>query len=443
MHTRSAGAHIKSPVLKFIFTLLLLCQCSLPSFAQAPRPQPQPQPQPQPTLTRLESLGQRLFFDRNLSEPAGTACASCHAANTGFASNHGSRIGVALGSKPTSLGLRNSMSNAYNRFIPPFSFINTAGVIEAKGGHFWDGRADTLALQALGPFLASAEMNNPNATAVVRKVAVSAYANEMRAEFGATILNNPELAFQKIGIAIAAFESTSSLQAFSSKYDAMIQGKAAFTPNESRGMALFMNPNKGNCAACHAMNPASKNPQDNLFSDFTYYALGVPRNTAIPQNANPSFFDIGLCGPARTRPALSANVPITVSIEQFCGRFRMPSLRNVAQREAFMHNGFFKDLREVLAFYATRNVDPRRWYGVAAVPNDLPLAYQKNIINDKRPFNLPRNAAPAFSANEADDMIAFLRTLSDGFFTPQAAPAVQGLSAFGDSKISVANPFGE
>lgn len=307
------------------------------------------------------------------------------------------------------------MSNAYNSFIPTFSFTNTAGTIKAVGGHFWDGRADTLALQALGPFLASAEMNNPNAAAVVHKVAAAPYANLMRAEFGATIFNNPELAFQKIGVAIAAFEGTAGLQSFTSKYDAVVQGRTSFNAAESRGMALFMNPNKGNCASCHTMNPNSKDPKDNLFSNFSYFALGIPRNTAIPQNANPSFFDLGLCGPARTRPALTSNVPVTVSVEQFCGSFRMPSLRNVAQRQAFMHNGIFRDLRTVLAFYATRNTDPRRWYGPAGVPNDLPLAYQRNIVNNQRPFNLARGAAPAFSAAEGDDMIAFLRTLSDGF----------------------------
>jgi cytochrome c peroxidase len=335
------------------------------------------------------------------------------------------------------------MSNAYNGFIPPFSFINTANGFEAKGGHFWDGRADTLALQALGPFLASAEMNNPNAETVVRKVASSVYANQMQLEFGPTIFNNSELAFQKIGVAIAAFERTAGLQSFSSKYDAVIQGKTNFAPNESRGMALFMNPNKGNCASCHTMNPDSKNPQDNLFSQFTYFSLGIPRNNAIPQNSNPSFFDLGLCGPVRTRPALSANVPSNVSIEQFCGKFRMPSLRNVAQREAFMHNGFFKDLREVLAFYATRDVDPRRWYGNVAVPNDLPLAYQKNIVRDKHPFNLARGAAPAFTAAEADDMIAFLRTLSDGFLAPTSTTVTSVNPVITNNPISVTNPFGK
>lgn len=421
-----------------LLSLLLL----LPAHAQGPRPTPNPTPQP--NLTRIEQLGQRIFTDRNLSEPAGTACVSCHTANTGFANNHGSRIGVPLGSRPDAFGLRNSMSNAYNRFIPVFSFRNEDGKVEARGGHFWDGRADTLALQALGPFLASAEMNNPNAAAVVNKVAASPYANLMRAEFGESIFSNPELAYQKIGVAIAAFEITAGFQSFSSKYDAMVQGKARFTPNESRGMAVFMDPKKGNCASCHLMNPASKNPQDSLFSEYSFYALGIPRNRAIPANANPSFFDLGLCGPVRTKPALTANVPLSVTIDDFCGKFRMPSLRNVAERQAFMHNGFFKDLREVLAFYATRNADPRRWYGSAGVPNDLPLAYQKNIVSDHAPFDRPRTAGPAFSPMEAEDMIAFLHTLSDGFLTatPPRPPQPPTVPQPPITTTSNQNPFG-
>jgi len=124
---------------------------------------------------------------------------------------------------------------------------------------------------------------------------------------------------------------------------------------------------------------------------------------------------LGLCGPVRSKPALNAEVPANVTIEQFCGTFRMPSLRNVAQRQNFMHNGVFKDLRTVLAFYASRNTDPRRWYGASEVPNDVPLAYRANIISDRVPFNAAKGAPPAFSAAEADDIIAFLQTLSDGF----------------------------
>ncbi|MGI9132692.1 MAG: cytochrome-c peroxidase, partial [Rhodoferax sp.] len=170
-----------------------------------------------PGLTQLEALGKNLFDDRALSEPAGTACVSCHPPVTGWANNHGSRSGVAAGSVPSALGLRNTLTNGYSSFIPTFSWRVRGSDVDPLGGHFWDGRADTLAAQALGPFLAAREMNNPDAASVVRKVAASPYAALMRAEFGANIFATPDLAFQKIGAAIAAFEATRGFQPFNSK----------------------------------------------------------------------------------------------------------------------------------------------------------------------------------------------------------------------------------
>jgi len=112
-------------------------------------------------------------------------------------------------------------------------------------------------------------------------------------------------------------------------------------------------------------------------------------------------------------------VPGDTSIEKYCGTFKMPSLRNVAEREAYMHNGFFTKLRDVVSFYATRNSDPKRWYGPAGVPNDLPIAYIPNIIRDRVPFNRPADAGPALNEREIDDLVAFLKTLSDGFEAPK------------------------
>ena len=354
-------------------------------------------------------LGQQIFTDANLSEPRGTACAACHQANMGFAGNHGSTVGVALGSRPGALGLRNAMTNSYASFVSAFQFVTTAGETEASGGHFWDGRADTLALQALGPLLNPLEMNNASRKAVVDKIAASAYAPLFKQEFGSTIFNDTDAAFTQIGVAIEAFER-SKLAPFSSKFDAMVRGVTSFTPAETRGMALFQNPAKGNCAACHLMNATSGKPEDSLFSEFTYYATGVPRNSAIPRNADPLFFDLGLCGPDRVAPVLPADVAPGVTIENFCGKFRMPTLRNVAERPAFMHNGFFKDLREVVRFYSTRNT--------STVSNDLPAKYQSNIEVAKAPFNRLASQGPALSEPEINDIVAFLRTLSDGFQTP-------------------------
>ena len=445
--TKFSRTHSFSALRVFCFSISLLGGLSVSQAQNQGQPRLQPQPQIQAAIaspapataptsfTRLENLGSQIFKDQALSEPRGTSCNDCHLASSGFASNNGSRIGVAQGSTPKSIGGRNAMSNAYTSFIPKFQFRVTGEDVDPVGGFFWDGRADTSELQALGPLLNALEMNNKDAASVVRKIAAAPYAQMFKDEFGSQIFNNPTVAFQKIGLAIAAFEKSSALQPFSSKYDQFIQGKAKFTPQESNGMKVFMDVNKGNCASCHLMNPNSTKPSDSLFTDFAFYATGIPRNMAIPRNANPSFFDLGLCGPDRTKPALTSNVPANISIEKFCGTFRMTSLRNTAERKAWMHNGFFKDLRDVVSFYATRNSDPKRWYGPKATPNDLPAAYVGNIINDRVPFNRPASAGPALTEKEIDDVVAFLKTLSDAQAQPQG-PAQAPLLGVRN------NPFG-
>jgi cytochrome c peroxidase len=364
------------------------------------------------------SVGQRIFTDTNLSSPAGTACVSCHAASQGFAGNNGSTIGVALGSKSDSLGLRNAMTNSYSGLIPPFSFIQAAdGKFEAEGGLLWDGRADTLEAQASGPFAHPLEMNTTEKE-VVDKIAGSRYADMFKRVFGAQIFADTSAAFAKVTSALAEFQRA-TLQPFSSKYDAMVRGELSLSVPEARGMALFMDPAKGNCAGCHLMNPGSGKPADSMFTEFTYYATGVPRNTAIPMNADPAFYDLGLCGPARTPPVLPQAVLDTgVTIDNFCGMFRMPTLRNVAERPAFMHNGFFKNLHEVVRFYATRNSDPVRWYGGAGTPNDLPAKYLANIESVKAPFDRLASQGSALTEREIDDIVTFMRTLSDGYKAP-------------------------
>ena len=361
-------------------------------------------------------LGRRIFNDRNLSEPRGTACVSCHQSAQGFAGNHGSQIGVALGSQPGALGLRNAMANSYIGFVPAFHFVTENGVTEAVGGLFWDGRVDTPAQQALGPLLNPLEMNNASRQAVINKIAVANYAPLFRQVFGANIFNDTDLAFSQIGVAIEAFERA-SLQPFSSKYDAMVRGQSTLTDSESRGMALFIDPLRGNCAGCHSMNPTSGNPQDSLFSDFSYYATGVPRNTLIPENADPLFFDLGLCGPIRTHPALTTDV-VGLTADDLCGKFRMPSLRNVSLRTAYMHNGFFGNLRDVMRFYSTRISNSFFWYGAPVATNDLPAQYLRNIETAKPPFNRTALQGPLFTEAEITDLVAFLGTLSDGFANP-------------------------
>jgi cytochrome c peroxidase len=136
----------------------------------------------------------------------------------------------------------------------------------------------------------------------------------------------------------------------------------------------------------------------------------VPRNPEIPANRDPNFYDLGLCGPERTD---------FKDREEYCGLFKTPSLRNVALRKSFFHNGVFHTLREAVAFYATRDTNPEQWYprnpdGSIRKYDDLPAQYQENINTDP-PFDRRLGDPPALSDSEIDDIVAFLQTLTDGY----------------------------
>ncbi len=384
---------------KLGFVLLLFGCTSAPA---APRP---PAPEviaaDERGLTDLELLGKRLFFDQSLSEPRGQSCGSCHDPARGFAGNAGSTIGVAAGAKNGMFGTRNVPSAMYARFVPPRHLEQDEGELLLIGGLFLDGRADSLEEQATGPFLAPNEMGNRSPHEVVAKVRQGGNAELFRELFGEP---PAEQAFAAVASALAAYERSEHLQPFSSKYDRYLRGEMRLSELEARGLALFVDPEKGNCSACHAMNQHSTRPEDNLFTDFSYDVLGVPRNRAIPENAVPRYFDRGVCG---TNP--DAAPPAGAK----CGAFRVPTLRNAAQKAAFMHNGYFYSLRDVVAFYATRDTDPERWYGPSATFDDLAPADLANVNRSEVPYDRKRGEAPRLDDAEIDAVVAFLHTLSD------------------------------
>jgi cytochrome c peroxidase len=353
-------------------------------------------------------LGKKIFFDTNLSEPRGMSCATCHEAGRAFAGNNGSASGVPLGIAGV-LGLRNTPSAMYAMYAPDFS-ITADGPV---GGQFHDGRAVNLAEQAKGPFLSAAEMNNPHVQAVITKIASGSYADLFKSVHGSAALVNPVTAFDKVAESLATFQNSTRFTPFTSKYDDVLAGKASLTLDEQRGMALFMNPTKGNCVACHAVDPSSTNPKDHLFTDFSYDNLGVPRNSAIPANSDPNFYDLGLCGPKRSDFGVGgANQDLTQ-----CGAFKVPTLRNTAKKTAWMHNGFFKNLRDVVSFYVTRDTNPAKWYpivgGTVDKFNDVPAAYKGNVNTSEIPYNRHPGDAPALSELEVDLVVTFLKTLDD------------------------------
>lgn len=358
-------------------------------------------------LSAMAALGEKIFRDSSLSASGRQSCATCH--DPAHAHGPGNALAAQLGGP--------LLDRSGTRQTPSIRYLssNTVFHFDAEGtptgGFFWDGRAQSLADQAGQPFLNPVEMANGSKAELVGRLARASYAAEFRQVFGDKVFDDPEGAFQRATLAIQQYErEDAEFRPFTSKYDAFLRGEAALTDRELRGLALFNSPAKGNCAACH---PSAKGSDGSLplFTDFTYDNLGVPRNPDIPANADPAHFDLGLC--ARPAGDLAAR-------EDLCGAFKVPSLRNVAKRGVFFHNGRFKSLKETLTFYVQRDTNPEKWYpadpdGTVRKFDDLPPEYRANVNTTEAPYNRKPGDAPALTDAEIDDVIAFLETLSDGY----------------------------
>ncbi len=355
-------------------------------------------------LSAEAALGEKIFADPSLSASGRQSCASCHDPERGH--SPANPLAAQLGGPNGDLqGTRKAPGIRYLATNLPFSFAADG---TPTGGFFWDGRAPTFAAQATEPFLNPFEMANADKASVVAKLAAAPYAAEFREVFGAGVFADVEGAYLRLSLALQQYEREDvEFNAYSSKYDAFLRGRAALSDAELRGLALFNSPAKGNCAACH---PSSRTDgKAPLFTDFSYDNLGVPRNPEIARNADPAYFDLGLCQRADLAPR-----------GDLCGAFKVPSLRNVALREAFFHNGRFKTLKDALTFYVQRDTNPEKWYplagdGTVKKFDDLPPEYHVNVNTSEAPYDRRPGDAPALSDAEIDDVIAFLRTLSDGY----------------------------
>ena len=352
---------------------------------------------------REAALGRLLFFDPNLSQPAGQACASCHDPATAFADPDASRP-TSKGVHRDRFGPRNTPTALYAAFSPPLRFDRAAG--HYVGGQFWDGRAATLEAQAKVPFLDPLEMANPDVAAVVAKVRRAAYAGEFEALHGARALDEPDRAFARIAAAIAAYERTAELAPFTSKHDAWLQGRAALSDRELRGLRLFNDPRKGNCAACH---PSQRRPDGGLplFTDFTYDNLGVPANPDNP------FYRLGRAHNPRGEGFADRGLGAAVKRRAEDGKFKVPTLRNIALTAPYMHNGYFATLRGVVAFYNDRDVLPRCRGRLAAAEAQRRGCWPAPEV--ARNVNREEMGRLGLTEREVDDIAAFLLTLTDGY----------------------------
>jgi cytochrome c peroxidase len=255
-------------------------------------------------------------------------------------------------------------------------------------------------------------MANGSDAAVASELRAAPYADTVRALFGRAVLDDARAASAAARYALERFELTDpSFHPFTSKFDAYLDGAATLTASELRGKKLFDDPRGGACMICH-LDGRGANGAHPIFTDYQFEALGVPRNNpAIPANRNPHFYDLGLCGPLRTDQA---------SVATFCGLFKTPTLRNVATRGVFFHNGRFHTLRDALRFYVERDTDPQKWYpagpsGSVQTFDDLPARYRTNVDRTDRPLGARRGARPIWNEDDISDVIAFLTTLTDGY----------------------------
>lgn len=377
--------------------LLVACTHDPPAAARV-------EPDDQSRLSPIAALGKRLFEDESLSASGRMSCQTCHRPE--FA--HAAPANDVVSSGGPDLdrpGLRNAPSIRYAGFAPAFGFADDG---TPTGGLFRDGRAADLAAQARQPFLDRREMANPAVADVIEKLRRSANAAEFSRVFGAEVLADATRAFDSVAAAIAQYElENPDFHRFDSRYDGWLAGSAQLTEQELRGLDLFNDPKKGNCAACHPSERGGDGSPP-LFTDFTYDNVGLPRNPAIPSNSDPEFHDLGLCGPERSDLELRRDL---------CGAFKVPSLRNVARTPPYFHNGAFRELREVVDFYARRDVEPQAFYpvgpGGAAKFNDLPGDLHGAVNTDEVPYDRKPGDQPALTPAEIDDIVAFLKTLDD------------------------------
>jgi cytochrome c peroxidase len=431
-----------------------------------------------PDIAALEELGKRVFFDR-ISDPADRqSCSSCHAPDTGWtgASDRINRTSVAIpGADPRTVGGRKPPTIAYafvspnfgDSAIAPFPGACDSGAagVFCGGGVFWDGRAtgefignevfggDTalqasysvylgpLADQALGPFPNDVEQNVPDgndnglpgAEAVCRHVKRADYARLYRRAWGEPIdcrASVVDIAFKRIAVAISAWEHSEEVNSFSSKRDMALESDADgafplddFSDRENLGHDLFygvtspLNPTGKNarCSACHnSEGPgATGNEPGQLYSDQGFHHLGLPPNYDIA-NFDPANPDFGLSH--HTNPG-------DPGASGHAGHFRTPTLRNVAKRssrnftKAYMHNGYFKSLQDVVHFYntATLELDP-----VACPPGTTAAQARRRgcwpaaeVDNGLQASGVGLLGNLGLTAAEEKAIVAFLETLSD------------------------------
>ncbi|MGR0278920.1 cytochrome-c peroxidase [Marinomonas dokdonensis] len=380
-------------VLLGVVGLASLVACSQPDQTVEQTKKPRPKAELPLSATDPKAiLGSQLFFDESLSKEGNQSCATCHDIANAFVDKRGDVLSgaVSLGSDGHSIGTRNTPTAAYAAFSPAFHQMADG---EYRGGQFLDGRSSSLADQAQGPFINPVEMALDNGDQVVAKVKQNpAYVAQFDALYGEGVLDDPEQGYEVVADAIASFEKTELFMPFDSRYDRALRGEVTLTPAEELGKTLFFSQQFTNCNACHQLNPSPFYDQE-TFTNYQYRNIGVPSNPALLAK-NKGFIDMGLLD----NPEVESSSQV--------GKFKVPSLRNVAVTGPYMHNGVFQDLRTVILFYDKYNNPSRK-----INPETGELWADPEVAENIDFENL--EIGPALTDQRVDALVAFLKTLTD------------------------------
>lgn len=413
---------VKTVLLKSVLFLLagaLLYSCEIELSVDSPDAEMSALKGKPVKLVPMEQLGKEIFFDEisDPDTPEGMSCATCHPPRSGWTGplpKINLTGAVMPGAVPERFGNRKPPSAAYATMSPVFHFDVSEGLF--IGGNFWDGRAtgevlgNPAADQAQGPFLNPVEHNNATKLDVLTTIAESEYADLWEAVWGDPLdLADIDAEYDRVGLSIAAYEASPQVNQFSSKYDLYLAGEVDLTDEEFFGLELFEG--DGMCNLCHPSEGARA-----LFTDFSYDNLGTPKNPDNPfylmdmvflddgSAINPegaAWIDFGLGGflDGHSDPVWHAMAGENM------GKHKVPTLRNVAKApspdfpKAYMHNGVFKTLKEVVHFYNTRDVEGAVWPDPEVAVN----------------VNTDELGRLGLTDQEEDAIVVFMETLSDGY----------------------------
>jgi cytochrome c peroxidase len=346
---------------------------------------------------KMADLGAALFFDVNLSQDRTQSCATCHDPARAFTDWRDSGVSAAasLGGDLMSLGDRNAPTISYAALTPEFH-INADG--EYEGGMFWDGREADLAGQAGGPPLNPIEMAFPSKAAVVERLQESdVYVTAFKEIFGDDVFGDSEFAYQAMTESIAAFEQTDFFSPFDSKYDRYLRGEYELTREEELGMTLFFSEQFTNCNQCHQLNTLPGSGGE-TFSNYTFHNIGTPINQELRM--------MNGLGSDHVDQGLLENPQVNNLSE--AGKFKVPTLRNVAITAPYMHNGVFKDLKTVVLFYNKFNT---RSSSAQINPETGEIWGEPEVAENISLTEL--ESAPALDERRINALIAFMRLLTD------------------------------